>query len=145
MICLVCGNTIEYNTTFCPHCGARIEDTNEDSLYQTFSELSTVELPAQRIMTVVLREKTGDVIKIMDYPATLGRSSHCDFMIEGNPTIGRKHLLVNRIGDKIYFEDMGSRNHTYIDGVQMTEAVELVETATISMSDEVFRLRKIVL
>ncbi len=145
MICLICGNKIEYDTTFCPHCGARVEDANEDSLYQTFSELSIAEIPSPMIVTVILREKTGEVTKITDYPAVLGRSSHCDCIIEGNPTIGRKHLLINRIGDRIYFEDMGSLNHTYLNGTQMTEAIELVDTEIIRVSDEIFRLQKVVL
>ena len=145
MICLICGNKIEYDTTFCPHCGARVEDANEDSLYQTFSELSIAEIPSPMIVTVILREKTGEVTKITDYPAVLGRSSHCDCIIEGKPTIGRKHLLINRIGDRIYFEDMGSLNHTYLNGTQMTEAIELVDTEIIRVSDEIFRLQKVVL
>ena len=131
--------------TFCPCCGARVEDATEESLYQTFSELSMTDVPSHTIVTVVFREKTGEVIKISDYPAVLGRSSHCDFIIEGNPTIGRRHLLINRIGDSIYLEDMGSRNHSYINETQMTEVVELVETENIRLSNEVFRLRKVVL
>jgi len=145
MICLVCGNKIEDNTAVCPHCGARVLDETEDSIYETFSDFSISEVPARRVITIVVREKTGETTKITDYPAVLGRSSHCDVVIEGNPTIGRRHLLITRIEDGVFLEDLGSRNHTYINGEQLTRPVELLESESVRLSDEDFRLVKIII
>jgi len=75
----------------------------------------------------------------------LGRSSHCDVVIEGNPTIGRRHLLITRIEDGVFLEDLGSRNHTYINGEQLTRPVELLESESVRLSDEDFRLVKIII
>ena len=133
MKCLVCGKTIDEDAGCCPFCGAQMDDGEEDSLYQSFSEYDTLDFDV-----ILTRISTGEQIVVTEMPSVVGRSSHCDVVVPGNPAIGRKHVEINRIGDHIFVKDLGSRNHTYIND-EMIEGIRVISSKTrMVMADEEF-------
>ncbi len=65
----------------------------------------------------------------------LGRSSECAIVIP-DASCSRKHaeVFVSSAG-KIYVKDLGSTNGTHLNGVKLTEALELTETDLIQVGD----------
>ena len=131
MKCLVCGQIIDDSSTACPFCGAWIEDSDEDSMYQSFSEYDSPDITVR-----LTRVSTGEVIIISEFPAVIGRSSKCDIVFRDNPTVGRKHLKISIIGDKVIAEDLNSKNHTYINGKIINDSVEINDVERIRIADE---------
>lgn len=133
MKCLVCGHIIKNNSGTCPVCGAQIGDDEEDSLYQSFSEYDSIDY-----IVTLARMSTGEVKEAKELPCVVGRSSKCDIVIKGNPAIGRKHAEINRVGDRIFVKDLGSRNHTYINDERITSICVIDERARMRLADEEF-------
>ncbi len=65
----------------------------------------------------------------------IGRSSTSDLTL-ADPFLSRHHARIFRDGDKILIEDLGSRNGTLLNGVEVasTERVEAGDTITVSGS-----------
>jgi len=53
---------------------------------------------------------------------TIGRGSECDLALD-EPEMSRKHALIENSGDGIYLRDLGSSNGTFVNGVQVRDAV----------------------
>lgn len=131
MKCLVCGQTIDNYAEICPFCGARIDDNEEDSIYQSFSEYDAFDY------TVILtRTSTGEVIEVKEFPSIVGRSSQCDVTVKGNPAIGRKHVEINRLGDRAFVKDLGSKNHTYVNDEIITDIHIIDNRAKLRLANE---------
>lgn len=53
---------------------------------------------------------------------TIGRGSECDLMLD-EPEMSRRHAMIENNGDGIYLRDLGSSNGTFVNGVQVRDAV----------------------
>lgn len=53
---------------------------------------------------------------------TIGRGSECDLALD-EPEMSRRHALIENNGDGIYLRDLGSSNGTFVNGVQVRDAV----------------------
>jgi len=74
---------------------------------------------------VVLRGVSGSHFgKVMPVRARLviGRGSDCDLMLD-EPEMSRRHAVIENAGDDIFLRDLGSANGTYVNGVQVKDAV----------------------
>ena len=62
--------------------------------------------------------------KVLAVPGRLviGRGSDCDLVLD-EPEMSRKHAMIEVNADGIYLRDMGSANGTYVNGVQVRDAV----------------------
>ncbi len=89
------------------------EDEDDDSLTMVYEEEEA------RPTCKLTRTSTGDVISCDSLPMTLGRGSKADVRIAGNPYVGRKHVRVTERNGEFYVEDLGSANHTFINGTQL--------------------------
>lgn len=89
------------------------EDEDEDALTMVYEEEKA------RPTCKFTRASTGDVISCDSLPTTLGRGSLADVRITGNPYVGRKHVRVTERDGEFYVEDLGSANHTFINGIQL--------------------------
>jgi len=74
---------------------------------------------------VVLRGVSGSYFgKIVPVRMRLviGRGSDCDLVLD-EPEMSRRHAVIENSGDGIYLRDLGSANGTFVNGVQVRDAV----------------------
>jgi pSer/pThr/pTyr-binding forkhead associated (FHA) protein len=74
---------------------------------------------------VVLRGVSGAYFgKIIPVRGKLviGRGSECDLILD-EPEMSRRHAVIENFGDGIYLRDLGSANGTFVNGVQVRDAV----------------------
>jgi pSer/pThr/pTyr-binding forkhead associated (FHA) protein len=74
---------------------------------------------------VVLRGVSGAYFgKIIPVRGKLliGRGSDCDLILD-EPEMSRHHAVIENFGDGIYLRDLGSANGTFVNGVQVRDAV----------------------
>jgi pSer/pThr/pTyr-binding forkhead associated (FHA) protein len=98
---------------------------------------SAVGTPAQYI----LRVKNNEKIKIEGQEFTIGKKNESvDYCISDNPTVSRVHAKIIKRENQYYIMDMGSTNHTYVDGTQAPANLEvpLRNGAKIRISNEEF-------
>ncbi len=89
------------------------------------AELRTVEGP-----------HTGGVFALDRELAVLGRLPGCDIVL-GSVSVSREHAKIERVDNKFYIEDLGSRNGTYINGRQIRERCLLNDQDRITLCDVV--------
>lgn len=65
----------------------------------------------------------GDVFEIKEGVSYLGRAEDNDIRIT-NKTVSRKHLRIERKGERYFITDLESRNGTYRDGKYLVPGVE---------------------
>ncbi|HEY2397099.1 MAG TPA: FHA domain-containing protein [Rudaea sp.] len=53
---------------------------------------------------------------------TIGRDSDCDVVLD-EPEMARRHAVIENSGDMVYLRDLGSTSGTYVNGVQVRNAV----------------------
>jgi len=74
---------------------------------------------------VVLRGVSGSYFgKIVPVRGRLviGRGSECDLILD-EPEMSRRHAVIENSDDGIFLRDLGSANGTYVNGVQVRDAV----------------------
>jgi pSer/pThr/pTyr-binding forkhead associated (FHA) protein len=74
---------------------------------------------------VVLRGVSGGYFgKIVPVRGRLviGRGNDCDLVLD-EPEMSRRHAVIENSGDGIYLRDLGSANGTFVNGVQVRDAV----------------------
>jgi len=52
----------------------------------------------------------------------IGRGSDCDLVLD-EPEMSRRHAVIENSGDGVYLRDLGSANGTFVNGVQVRNAV----------------------
>lgn len=52
----------------------------------------------------------------------IGRGSDCDLVLD-EPEMSRRHAMIENSGDMIFLRDLGSANGTFVNGVQVRNAV----------------------
>ncbi len=92
------------------------------------------------VPTVALLRSNGKRYTISNVPATLGKGSAADVLIEGNEAISRVHARILYAGDQFVVEDMGSSNKTYINGDVLAphDPVALRDGDTLRLANEEF-------
>lgn len=89
------------------------------------------------------RMKGGAVMDITERESIIGRSlSKCRMVVSGNKMVSRTHAKVWLQNGRVFLEDLGSSNGTYVNGVKLMpgEARELQKGELILLSDEEFIL-----
>lgn len=120
-----------------------LDETHQDEkmilLDETYPDEETVLLSDEYVddeATVLLQEmptaimyikhiRTNTIIKIDSDQFIIGKSSACDYMIEGNPTVSRRHARIYKEDNEFWLEDLESSNHIYIDDERMNSPVKL--------------------
>jgi diguanylate cyclase (GGDEF)-like protein len=98
------------------------EDTSttdfSDTIQRKISPTSS-----QPSLTVLTGGAAGQLFKI-PATSTIGRVSSCEIRLEDDG-ISRNHARIRTEGDRVWLEDLGSRNGTYLNGQRITGTVEL--------------------
>lgn len=87
------------------------------------------------------RVATQTTIDITRYPFCIGRRPEfCDFAIEDNYFVSKRHVSILLKNGQAYIRDNGSANGTFLNGVRLTpnQEVQLPSGATIRIGNEDF-------
>ncbi len=89
----------------------------------------------------VIRIKTNELVPILKKEFLIGKSADCDFTIEGNRKVSRKHAILRISNGECYIRDNDSTNHTFINGKLLQPGVEIIlkNDDYIRLGDEEFR------
>jgi hypothetical protein len=103
--------------------------------------LESLELEKLNKIPYIVRKKTGEKIIINQNIFKIGKeAAYVDYCINDNPTISRSHADIIKKPDGFYVKDMGSLNHTFLNGVKLEQNVlkKLENGCLVQFSDEVF-------
>ncbi|MGZ6080716.1 MAG: FHA domain-containing protein [Myxococcaceae bacterium] len=67
---------------------------------------------------------TGQLLPIAEGALILGRSSSCDLRLP-HASISRRHARLTRRGERLFLEDLGSQNGTFLDDERLAGPREL--------------------
>lgn len=82
----------------------------------------------------------GDLSITVGTSLSIGRSDNNDVVL-ASPQVSRQHAKINRIGDKLYLQDLGSANGTFINGERVgTEATLIQANDELAFADILFTL-----
>ena len=70
---------------------------------------------------------------------TIGRSPDCDCLLT-EPSVSRRHAELRRDGERWLLRDLGSRNGTRLNGMRVTEEVEVRPGDQLSLGGVRYRL-----
>ncbi len=70
-------------------------------------------------------------------PISIGRSPECDVVIEDN-LVSRRHAQITRNKGHYFIEDLGSRNGTLVNDVEIQQTTRLLDGSEISICDVSF-------
>ena len=116
----------------------REKKPEEEAVYD--GEAPTVLLaPEMKPQAYIRRISTGEEAAVDKDGFVIGKSVEADFVVKSNPTVSRKHVKINLRPDGCWLEDLGSSNHVFVDGRQITEPVRLTDGMKFTLSlDEEF-------
>ena len=83
---------------------------------------------------------TGQLVPIGEGALILGRSSSCDLRLP-HAAISRRHARLTRRGERLFLEDLGSQNGTFLDDERLAGPRELQVGQRIHIGPAVLRLR----
>lgn len=83
---------------------------------------------------------TGQLLPIAEGALILGRSSSCDLRLP-HASISRRHARLTRRGERLFLEDLGSQNGTFLDDERLAGPRELQVGQRIHIGPAVLRLR----
>lgn len=78
-------------------------------------------IPPKVVLRGVSGAQFGRIVPVRGR-LTIGRGSDCDLALD-EPEMSRRHALIENSGDGIYLRDLGSANGTFVNGVQVRDAV----------------------
>ena len=102
--------------------GGKRDSSGPEETTADFGPPDVSDRPREDYFVVLTGRQLGQLFAIDREEMTIGRASACDILIEDEGVSRRQARLVRR-GDKLYLEDVGSRNGTYLNGARI-EGVE---------------------
>lgn len=91
--------------------------SSEDELNATRARLA----PPKVVLRGVSGSYFGRIVPVRGR-LVIGRGSDCDLVLD-EPEMSRRHAVIENSGDGIYLRDLGSANGTFVNGVQVRDAV----------------------
>jgi predicted component of type VI protein secretion system len=83
---------------------------------------------------------TGQLLPVGEGALILGRSSSCDLRLP-HASISRRHARLTRRGERLFLEDLGSQNGTFLDDERLAGPRELQVGQRIHIGPAVLRIR----
>ena len=90
----------------------------------------------------LIRKVDGRRICVDFFPFVIGRAEG-DYRITENAAVSKTHADIIFHHGQYYVRDLGSRNHTYVDGIEVAPGIEksLVSGCTLKLANEEFECR----
>ena len=85
------------------------------------TETRVRQIPPKVVLRGVSGSHFGRVVPVRAR-LTIGRGSECDLVLD-EPEMSRRHATIENAGEGIYLRDLGSSNGTFVNGVQVRDAV----------------------
>ena len=81
----------------------------------------TRNMPPKAVLRGVSGSYFGKIVPLRG-KLTIGRDSDCDLVLD-EPEMSRRHAMIENSGDVIFLRDLGSANGTFVNGVQVRNAI----------------------
>ena len=81
----------------------------------------TRKLPPKAVLRGVSGSYFGKIVPLRG-KLVIGRGSDCDLVLD-EPEMSRRHAMIENTGDVIFLRDLGSANGTFVNGVQVRNAI----------------------
>ena len=95
--------------------------------------------PDMKVQAYIKRVSTGEETPVDKDGFVIGKSVEADFVVKNNPTVSRKHVKIHIRPDGYWLEDLGSSNHVFVNGAQITKPLRLTHGMKFTLSlDEEF-------
>jgi len=85
------------------------------------AETRTRNAPPKAVLRGVSGSYFGKIVPLRG-KLTIGRGADCDLVLD-EPEMSRRHATIENSGDLIFLRDLGSSNGTFVNGVQVRNAV----------------------
>ncbi|MDX2089017.1 MAG: GGDEF domain-containing protein [Kofleriaceae bacterium] len=103
------------------------EDWDEDTVTDIAELRTRIERGSGRpCLTVITGASAGQVFKLPDTPATIGRGPTAKIRLDDDG-VSRAHATFRHENGRVWIEDCASRNGTYVNGNKLEQSVALVE------------------
>lgn len=145
MYCTQCGTQLPQGAKFCPSCGTPVKppeggggdqasgappshDTTTAAIdvgaFDQSAQLEDIpEMPPGTGMLVVVRGPNAGSRFLLDRDkTTIGRHPDSHIFLD-DVTVSRRHVEVEREGDQLKVNDLGSLNGTYVNGERVDDRV----------------------
>lgn len=125
-----------------------IEGFNTSKASEDFSENSGMEdesfVESRRLCLVLQHSPRNFSIEITKDEFTIGKlKNSVDGWIDFTPTVSRLHCKITKRNGRFYIQDLGSANHTYVNGVMAVhmEPVEIKVNDNIRLAELDFKVQ----
>lgn len=99
---------------------------------------------APRVYATIERCSTGEVYAIKQDEILIGKDRlGADIYIDGNPAVSRRHALISQRAGRFFITDVGSLNHTFVNGRELRaeQEFEIRDGSRLCLADENFIFR----
>jgi pSer/pThr/pTyr-binding forkhead associated (FHA) protein len=139
--CTSCGAKLNPNVKFCTKCGATAGAPAATSIPKPASMPAFVHPTPQAVAPSLLRMKNNEKIEIEGSEFLIGKKQEMvNYCISDNPAVSRVHAKIIQRNGQYFIMDMGSTNHTYVNGIKVSANIEtpIRNNSKIRISNEEF-------
>ena len=111
----------------------------EEKAQPAYSGSEPTVFVAQTSRAYLKRMKDGETMELIGRETVIGKEADSDYVIRDNPTVSRHHARIMASADGYFLEDLGSSNHTYVDGGEIGQPMKLMDGMLFMLSDEEFQ------
>jgi two-component system cell cycle response regulator len=101
-------------------------------VFETATTAGSLRFERQFILTVLAGAQMGLACEVEAEEVVLGRGEGCTLVLN-DPGLSRRHCKLWKQGDRVYIEDLGSSNGTFVDGEAVQGRRPLAEGARIHL------------
>ena len=105
---------------------------------------SPVNRQSTRVQAKLYRISSGEVFAIRQDEVLIGKDRYgADIHVEGNPAVSRRHAVISLHDGRFYITDVGSLNHTFVNGreIRPNQITEITDGTRLCLADENFIFR----
>ena len=114
----------------------KISSTEKKESVQEYGNIKEKKLKFAQLLDM----DTGEKIDIVSQKYVIGKNEDCDLVVNSTH-ISRHHAYISYVDGIYYLVDMGSTNHTYIDGEELERGipVELHNGMQVKFADKMYK------